>query len=166
MYNMKGKSVKSIMSMLSLDKVTKKIKFLSKPNNMKKVLILLGFLLVLFAIYKYYLKEGFESTPEDLEDKIAGQKSAVLFHADWCGHCKKFIPQWDKLSSTWEEQGNDVKLFKVECGKPSEKKEHSEIMEKYNIKGYPTIMIFNNGSATEYTGNRDISAISEHLKQL
>ena len=108
---MKGKSVKSIMSMLSLDKVTKKLKFLSKPNNIKKVLILLGVLLVLFAIYKYYLKEGFESTPGELEDKIAGQKSAVLFHADWCGHCKKFIPQWDKLTSTWEEQGSDVKLF-------------------------------------------------------
>ena len=163
MYNMKGKS---ILDMFSLNKMTKKIKFLTKPNNFKKVIFLLGFLIVLFMFYKYYLKEGFEGSPDDLEDEVSGQKTVVLFHADWCGHCKNFVPQWDKLTSSWENQESDVKIMKVECVKPNEKKEHSEIMEKYNIKGYPTILIFDNGSHTEYTGDRDIVSISNYLKTL
>ena len=81
MYNMKGKS---ILDMFSLNKMTKKIKFLTKPNNFKKVIFLVGFLIVLFMIYKYYLKEGFEGSPDDLEDEVSGQKTVVLFHADWC----------------------------------------------------------------------------------
>lgn len=162
MYNMKKNS---ILDIFSLEKITKKIKFLSKPSNLKKVLCLIGFLLILILFYKFYLKEGFETSPEDLEDKIAGKKSLVLFYADWCGHCKKFIPEWDKLSESWENDNNNIKLFKVECGKPNENKEHLEIMEKYNIKGYPSIMIFENGSASEYTGNRDIVSIKKFLEQ-
>ena len=103
-------------------------------------------------MYMYFFDSN-ENNMRDLNKKMYKCKknknhSVVFFLAPWCGHCKNFVPQWDKLSSVWENEGTDVKLLKVECGKPNEKKEHSEIMEKYNIKGYPTILVFDNGTPT------------------
>ena len=38
------------------------------------------------------------------------------------------------------------------------------VMKKYNIKGYPTILVFENGKSTEYNQARDKSAIEAFLK--
>ena len=60
-----------LFKMLSVDKMTKKFRFLTKPSNINKVLFLLGFLLVLFLVHKHFLsQEGFESTPEELEENV------------------------------------------------------------------------------------------------
>ena len=117
-------------------------------------------------IQKLDIMDVNNSNVNSFNNKIKTMPAVVCFHADWCGLCKNFVPQWDKLTSSWENEESDVKIMKVECGKPNEKKEHSEIMEKYNIKGYPTILIFDNGSHTEYTGDRDIVSISNYLKTL
>jgi protein disulfide-isomerase-like protein len=146
-------------------KLQKKLKFLTKPKNGQKVLLLLAILFILFLAHKYILsKEGFASTPENLEDDVAPQKSMVLFHADWCGHCKKFMPTWDSLSSKWNDSQKNVKLMKVDCGKPAENEAHAELMKKYNIKGYPTILVFENGNFTEYEGARSEADIETFLK--
>ena len=151
-----------LFNLLSVDKLSKKIKFLTKPSNINKVLFLLGFLLVLFLVHKHFLsQEGFESTPEELEENVAAKKSMVLFHADWCGHCKKLMPQWDQLSSKWNDTQDEVQFIKVECGNPKENEEHRKIMEKYNIQGYPTIYTFENGPGEEYKGARDASAMEK-----
>lgn len=156
--------MKTVSEMLSLKKIQKKITFLSKPKNMTKVLFLVGFLLVLFLIHKHFLsREGFESTPEELEDKIASKKSMVLFHADWCGHCKKFMPTWDSLSSKWNESQDEVQFIKVDCGNPKENPEHRAIMEKYGIQGYPTIFVFEGGNGTEYSQGREATDIEAFL---
>ena len=153
-----------LFKMLSVDKMTKKFKFLTKPSNINKVLFLLGFLLVLFLVHKHFLsQEGFESTPEELEENVAAKKSMVLFHADWCGHCKKLMPQWDQLSSKWNDTQDEVQFIKVECGNPKENEEHKKIMEKYNIQGYPTIYMFENGKGEEYKGSRDASALEKAM---
>ena len=158
------KPLNSLFKMLPIDKMIKKLKFITKANNINKVLFLLGFLLVLFLIHKQFLAtEGFESTPEELEDKVASKKSMVLFHADWCGHCKKFLPEWDKLSNKWNDSQDKVQFIKVECGNPQKNPEHEKIMKKYNIQGYPTIHVFENGQGTEYTKGRDASSIETFL---
>lgn len=150
-----------------LKSVNKKINFLNKSNNMQKVLLLVGILLVLFAIHKFFLKkEGFVSSVTELEDEVSNKKSMVLFYADWCGHCKKFIPQWDKLSSSWNDTNENVKLMKVDCGKPNENNDHKEIMEKYQIDGYPTILVFEEGKAKPYDGKRDVPSIENFLSTL
>ena len=72
-----------------------------KPDNLTKILILIVVLLFLALIYKNFLmKEGFVAeTQNDIMSKIGDKRAMVLFHADWCGHCKKFMPVWDELSN-------------------------------------------------------------------
>ena len=125
-------NVKKMMKMMSLKKLQKKIMFLMKPKNMYKVLILLLVLGILYFIRQHFLaKEGFESNAEELEQTISGKKALVLFHADWCGHCKKFMPEWNKISNEVNDMQDDVMLLKVECGDASNNSKHAEIMKKY-----------------------------------
>lgn len=151
--------------MLSLNKLQKKIMFLMKPKNMYKVLILLAVLGILFFVRNRFLaKEGFASKAEDFEEEIAGQKALVLFHADWCGHCKKFMPEWNSISQEINDSDSGAKLIKVECGDASNNKKHAEIMKKYTIKGYPTIISFDeSGNHSEYEGDRSKEGIVQFL---
>ena len=43
-------------------------------------------------------------------------------------------------------------MLKMNCGGGS--KEEKGIMSKYNIDGYPTIIVFDNGVASPYEGKR------------
>jgi protein disulfide-isomerase-like protein len=158
-------NAKKLMKMLSLNKLQKKLMFLMKPKNLYKVLILLVILGILYFIRQHFLaKEGFASTAEEFEEEIAGGKALVLFHADWCGHCKKFMPQWDAMSKEINDSESGVKLVKVECGDASNNEKHAEIMKKYSIKGYPTILSFDEaGNHSEYEGDRSKEGITQFL---
>lgn len=146
---------------MDLNKKIKNIKNALKPKNLPKLILLVGILLILYYVYKTYLKEGFELKPTDIESEInkGNDKKLVLFYADWCGHCKKLKPTWDETAEEVNKNGN--KMLKVNCGKKSEEEE--EIMKKYNIEGYPTILVFKNGKPTDYEGDRTSEAFKEEL---
>ena len=155
---------KKLLTLNPMKNMQKKMKFFTKSNNMQKVLFLVGLLLILFFVHKYFLaKEGFASSVDELEDNMSKQKSMVLFYADWCGHCKNFLPKWDQMSSSWNNSNENVKMIKVECGKPDENNAHRELMEKYEIEGYPTILVFKDGKATKYEGKRDENSLLSYL---
>lgn len=110
-----------------------------KKINLPRVLILLLVLILLALIYKTFLKEGFETTCEELPSKLNKDKQLVLFYANWCGHCKKMKPDWDSAS---QEVGNE-KMIKVDVGEGTS--EQKKMMEKYDVQGFPTILVFENG---------------------
>lgn len=133
--------------------ITNKLKIIQnvfKPNNLPRLAVMLAILLVLYYVYVNYLKEGFELQPSKFDTEIAEGKKLVLFYADWCGHCKKLKPEWDETAAEVNEKDN--KMLKMNCGGGS--KEEKDIMSKYNIDGYPTIIVFDNGVASPYEGKR------------
>ena len=134
----------------NLDKNIALAKKMFEPKNLPKLLLLLAVLLVLFLVHRYFLKEGFESKSGDLEEEIADGKKVVLFYADWCGHCKEFKPVWDETAK--EVNKDEKKMIKVNCGEGTI--EDKKIMEKYQVDGYPTIIIFEDGKPKKYDGKR------------
>jgi len=128
---------------------TNQMSSLFKSNNLPKLIVLLAVLLILYLLY-VNSKEGFEAAPEELESQIKDGKKLVLFYADWCGHCKKIKPDWDDAAKDANKE--DKKMIKVNCGGGTEK--DKELMSKYNIEGYPTIIIFDDGKPAEYSGKR------------
>ena len=135
----------------------KLVKSMFSEKNMPKLLFSVIILLILYYVYNTYLKEGFESI--DLNKETQSGKQLVLFYADWCGHCKKIKPIWEEAAS--EIKDKDKKMLKVNCGGGSEKEK--EIMEKYKIDGYPTIILFKNGKPSQYEGARNKDAFIEAL---
>ena len=137
--------------------ISKRIKFLKSmftPNNMPRLILLIIILGVLYFFYDKYLeKEGFESKSDDIEGEVKDGTKLVLFYADWCGHCKKIKPIWDDTATAINKE--DTKMIKVNCGDGTDKDQ--EIMKKYKIEGYPTIIKFVNGKPNEYTGERNES---------
>jgi thiol-disulfide isomerase/thioredoxin len=136
----------------------KLVKSIFSSKNMPTLVIILAILLILYYVYTTYLKEGFESV--DLEEEIKKGNTLVLFYADWCGHCKKIKPIWKEAEDEIDED-EDKKMIKINCG--DKKKEHQAIAEKYNIDGYPTIILFKDGKPTQYKGPRTKDGFIEAL---
>ena len=145
----------------TMKKTSKTIKTMLKKKNLPKVLLLLAVLLILFFIRKRFLvAEGFESSPSDFGTEVQNGKKLVLFYADWCGHCKRFKPDWDDLSK--EMNKDDKKMVKVNLGGDDSKNE--EIMAKYNVDGFPTVALLNNGNLQQvYQGERTKSGLKEFM---
>ena len=138
-------------------KKMKNLKGLFTAKNLPRFIILLVILVVLYFFHQKYLKEGFEIESSDLDQQVNSGTKLVLFYADWCGHCKKIKPIWDETAE--EVNKDDKKMIKVNCGEGTDKDQ--EIMKKYSIDGYPTIIKFVNGKASLYQGERDPESFKE-----
>ena len=80
----------------------------------------------------------------------------VLFYAPWCGHCKEFHPEFEKLSKSTKG------LFKL--GAVNGENE-IELSERYNIKEFPTILFFGDDKyqVEEYEGDREADKMIDFL---
>ncbi len=80
----------------------------------------------------------------------------ILFYAPWCGHCKAFHPQFEKLAKSTK---GLFKIGAVNC------EEERDLASKYKIDGFPTVLFFGEDKTKteEYEGNRKADKIVEYL---
>ena len=76
----------------------------------------------------------------------------VLYYAPWCGHCKKFMPEWNKLSQNLGSNGN-IAVNKVDCDA------NPEEAEKNDVDGFPTVVLHTDDKSIKYEGERSEKAI-------
>ena len=80
----------------------------------------------------------------------------ILFYAPWCGHCKAFHPQFEKLAKSTK---GLFKIGAVNC------EEERDLASKYKIDGFPTVLFFGEDKTKteEYEGNRKADKIVDYL---
>ena len=83
----------------------------------------------------------------------------MLFHATWCGHCKTFMPTFDKFS----ENVNNSKVNIVKFNADKDKK----YISAFNVEGFPTLMLHDPKSQKfiEYNGDRSMGDLVKFVNQ-
>lgn len=86
----------------------------------------------------------------------------VLFHADWCGHCQNFKPEWKKFESLARQNHikDDFMIARVNDSYISKVDGHSE------VDGYPTVYHLINGKHNKsFSNSRDLNGLIEFLSE-
>jgi thiol-disulfide isomerase/thioredoxin len=101
---------------------------------------------------------------EAFENNLSEQQSKlfVIYYAEWCGHCKRTMPEFNKLK---ENYNGNIKIIAIN----SEDIEHKELIKSQNILGYPTIRYYPSGltdTYTDYSGNRTYEDFLEYVNSL
>ena len=99
----------------------------------------------------YYNYEGFES-----------EKKVIICKADWCGHCKTAAPHFEKLKAASPITLPDGSQATVEI---LDADQHKDEISKYEVKGYPSILIQSGANLSEYPGERTYEGVVEYLSR-
>ena len=122
-------------------------------------------LVIAVVIAYYYIsksnREGFEGGAPNLTP-AKGEVVVVLFKTDWCGHCQKMAPHFDKATSALDgsknSNGKALRFVKVDCD------ENKELGKQFGVSGYPTIKILNDdGTQDDYDGARSFEGLKKYL---
>ncbi|KAF7149076.1 hypothetical protein RHSIM_Rhsim03G0120800 [Rhododendron simsii] len=81
----------------------------------------------------------------------------VEFYAPWCGHCQALAPEY--AAAATELKGEGVVLAKVDAT------EETELAQKYEIQGFPTVYFFVDGVHRDYPGQRSKDGIVTWVKK-
>lgn len=101
------------------------------------------------------LKNKLDQTGGSNKQVNKEKPTLYLFKADWCPHCKQFLPLWNKLSKKY----NHIDY------KTMDSEKNRKQIQQWEVTGYPTIIYKINNKAIEYNGPRTIKDLSEFIEK-
>jgi thiol-disulfide isomerase/thioredoxin len=109
-----------------------------------------------------------EKMPEGSEvDGSSKNAELLFFYVDWCPHCKTAKPDWAELKSEYENKtinGYHVKFTEINC--TEESTEIVDLINKYNIEGYPTVKLLKDGQIIEYDAKPSKDTLTQFLNSV
>lgn len=81
------------------------------------------------------------------------------FNTEWCGYSKQFQPIWNTFANSIKGKDNTTAVD-VKCDDDKNK----EICNKYDIEGYPTVLIVKGNKIEKYSGPRTVDGLKNILK--
>ncbi|KAL4370257.1 hypothetical protein S83_018368 [Arachis hypogaea] len=106
------------------------------------MMALVAIIMGLFLFQSSFAEEddAFVLTQDNFENEVGHDRGVLIkFYAPWCGHCKKLVPEYEKLAATFK-KSKSVLIAKVDCDADK------SICSKYGVSVYPTIKWFPQGS--------------------
>ncbi|GJP45725.1 hypothetical protein CLOM_g5073 [Closterium sp. NIES-68] len=101
-----------------------------------------------------------ELTDGNFQEKTKGH-TFVMFHAEWCGHCKRLIPTWSQLADELQAAGRaDVSVAALLA---TQHRNHPAVNA---VQGFPTLIWFHGGQmVNDYSGDRSVASLREFVEQ-
>ena len=102
-----------------------------------------------------------ELTPDNFDSVVDGSKNVfVMFYAPWCGHCKKFKPEYADVAQSFKDT-EDVVIASVDADA------HRDLGSRYGVSGFPTLKFFEKGStdATDFDGSRSADGVIKFINE-
>jgi hypothetical protein len=123
-------------------------------------------LVIISIILFSYNKSTNCTKPQQIESKIETEKFGEIsknkikvfnFNTSWCGWSKRFQPEWDKFSNQVKSDPTltHVEVYDVKC----DDSKNESMCEKYQVPGYPHVVIETNGNTNQYNGERTAEAL-------
>jgi len=101
-------------------------------------------------------------TPKNFDEIALDPTKDVLveFYAPWCGHCKKLVPDYEKVAAAFRNEKNVV-VAKVDADA------HKDLGGRFGVTGFPTIKFFpkDNKAGEEYSRGRDVDSFVSFLNE-
>lgn len=148
-------------------------KIQSAGANMSYTTIMIIIAVVLFigiGVYFYYyhftpmMSVKYRSNNEKMETDNPTYVELIMFYVDWCPHCKTAKPIWNDVKAEYENKmvkGYKVLFKEVNC--TDESAEITEMMDKYNIEGFPTIKMLKDGQIIEFDAKPTKSNLEQFI---
>jgi thiol-disulfide isomerase/thioredoxin len=131
------------------------------------IIISVVLLLVGLGIYYYTNTETFDTNKNtNTNTELNHTADLMYFFTDWCPHCKKAKPEWAKITEYLD--SNKINNYNVHCIEYDCSKQTPDIeqlMDKYQIEGYPTIKLRLNGNIKTFDSNITYDNVIDFLKQ-
>ena len=134
-------------------------------SDEKQYLIIMLIIIILLLLHvngrmirrkKQKKQQPIEKTTNNQQPISKEEKTIVLYYANWCGHSRAFIPEWEKFEKYCQQNINDINVIKMLC-------EGDNAKNCKGIRGYPTVILINNGKAVTYKGDRTMESLIEFV---
>jgi thiol-disulfide isomerase/thioredoxin len=126
---------------------------------MEKIFIIFFcFFLIFLFLNNLFSKNNFQNTSDT--EQINHIK-IYYFNASWCFHCQNFKPIWNNFVDSLHDTDN-ITPINLNC---DNNKENVDLINKYNIEGFPTIIIvYNDNKFVKYSGPKTVNGLRKFLK--
>jgi len=99
---------------------------------------------------------------DTFEAAIEGKHALVAFTAEWCTHCRKLLPEWEKLSQLYSHD-DDMVIANVDC---TDMTPVQNLVEIFDISAFPTVVYFGDRGPSLYTEGRSMENFVSFLKRV
>lgn len=131
--------------------------------------VIIVFIFVGLYVYNNYVKKLFDpgyvpnkeftshrvnSNGENIDSSAQKNATVYYFYADWCPHCVKAKDEVAGIKSNYHEQiinNYRISFEEVNCSNPDTETE--EKIKKYNVEGFPTIVLETSNGVIHYDAN-------------
>lgn len=121
-------------------------------------LLILSALIVVLVVIRYALTNSIDGFA-DGSDSIF-----YIIKAEWCGHCKKAMPEFKKLVDASPLSLGSGEKVEIKMLDGDSDKEAIDAMG-YKVRGFPTMILKKGTSFTEYPGERTAEGVKAFLEQ-
>merc|ERR1712038_192748 len=112
-------------------------------------------LVAVFALAAIVQAASVDNLNEDTFDAYLNENENVFvaFKVNWCRHCRRLAPTWEKLPD--ELEGFGIKVAKVDCD------QSGDLCDLHGVRFYPTLKFYKNGMETSrYRGHRSLNSLA------
>ena len=123
---------------------------------MRTLITVLALAILAYLVWRLWKPVVNQPKREVPKDKA----NLYFFHTDWCGHCQKAMPEWEKLEAGPSTFGNTtVSFVRVNAEKDR------TTADLYQVDAYPTVKLETSTSLYDYNRAPTAAALTQFLRE-